>query len=116
MVTIVDGAVVLLHIRHQVVDDILGEHITAKTHLGNTSLSRYCAQQLRRVAIGKHNNHLLCLAFSQQVIEDVVHPSHLVVHLFGIGGTADQIEHGVLLVTVAHITWRQIDDSLVRAT
>ena len=116
MVAIVDGTVVLLHIRHQVVDDVLGEYITAKTHLGNTSLCRHCAEQLRWVTIGQYDNHLLCLSFGQQVIEDIVHSSHLIIYFFSISGTTDQIEHGIVLVAVTHVAWWQINNGLVGAT
>ena len=116
MVAIVDSTIVLFHIRHQVVDDVLSEYITAKTHLGNTSLSRHSAEQLRWVTIGKHDNHFLCLSFGQQVVEDVVHPSHLIIYFFRIGGTTDQIENRILLVAVTHIAWWQINHGLVGAT
>ena len=117
MVGIIHRAVVLFDIRHEVVDEVLAEHVTAKACLGLTACGlRFSGQQLRGVAIRQHDNHLLSLLVSQQIVENVIHTAHLVIYLLGICRTTDEIEHGILLLEVLHIRRWQIDNSLIGGT
>ena len=114
VVAVVDGAIVRLNVRHKVIDEILAEHIAAELHLGST-LCGSLGEQLGGVAIGQHNNHLLGLFVGQQVVEDVVHASYLIIDLLRVGGTADEVEYGVLLLLIRLVGRGQIDNGIVGA-
>ena len=114
MVGIVDGTVVALHIGHQVFVQVEAEHVTEHaTHTTRAGLGR---QQFGGIAIRQHHDHLFGLAFSQQVVEDIVHTTNLIIHFLGIRCTTDQIEHRIFLVLVLLVLRGQIDDGLVRGT
>ena len=127
VIRIVDSTVVLLDIRHQIVDKVLTEDIAAKTCLRSTargSCATSCrstsrngntSHQFRRVAIRQHDNHLLRQFVGNEVIENVVYASHLIIYFLSISGTADKIEYRILLLAVLHIARRQVDDGIVRA-
>ena len=72
--------------------------------------------QLHGVTVWHHHNHLLGLTSSQQVIHDIVHTTDFVVHLFGIGGTADEVKHRVAFLVVTHIGRWQINHGMVGGT
>ena len=115
MVAIVDGAIVTLHVWHEVFCEVVAKHI-AHTHAHHAALWRRW-QELSGVAVGQHDDHLLRLALSQEVVEDVVHASHLVIDLLRVGRSADEVEDrialvGILLLVVCR--W-QIDDGVVGA-
>ena len=112
MVGIVDGAVVLLYVRHQIGGEVVAEHVTHAHH----ALWR-CGQEFGGIAVGQHHNHLFCIAFSQEVVENVVHAAYLVIHFLGIGGAADEVEDRILLLLVSLLVvgWWQIDDGIVGA-
>ena len=116
MVGIVDGAVVMLDIRHQVIVQIQTEDILAKHGLGHTGDVGHRWQQLVGIAVGQHHNHLLGLAFSQQIVEDIVHTAYLVVHLLRIRRTADQVKHGIFLPRILLVLRGQIHHSLISGT
>ena len=77
---------------------------------------RFSGQQLRRVAIRQHDNHLLGLFVSQQIVENVIHTAHLIIHFLSIRRAADEVEHGILLLEVLHVRRWQIDNSLIGST
>ena len=77
------------------------------------TLSLWCYQQFRWVSVWHYHYHLLRFSFSQQVVQDIVHTSHLIVHLFRIGSTTDQIEHWIFLLLVFQIAGWQIDHGIV---
>ena len=116
MVSIVDGAVMLFHVWHQVVSQVEAEHVLPEHRLRHASQAEtgWGGQQLIGITVRQYHNHLLCLAFCQQVVEDIIHSSYLVIHLLRIGRTANQIEHGVFLVLILLILRGQIDHSLIR--
>ena len=113
MGSIVDGAVVAFHIRHQIVDEIETEHIAAEIRHGNRSGIGRLGQQFIGIAIGQHHYHLFGLPLGNQVVEDIVHAAHLIIHLFGVGGSADEIEHGILFLRVLLVAGRQADHRLI---
>ena len=118
MVSVVDGAIMALHVIHQIASDVITHHIAHHTHTAakTAKTASWCwcrRKQLGWVTIRQHNNHFLSFSLSNQVVEDVVHTSHLVVHLFRISRTAKQIEHWILLVLVRIILRRKIDDGVV---
>ena len=118
MVGIVDGAVVGLDIGHQVVDEVLAENIASETCLwlaivsGGTAVRRG-GQQLRRIAVGQYDYHLLGTFVGQQVVKDIIDAAHFIIDLLGVGSTADEVEHRILLLQVLHVTRRQIDNGLI---
>ena len=116
MVGIVDGAVVMLDIRHEVIVQIQTEDILAKHGLGHTGDVGHRWQQLVGIAVGQHHNHLLGLAFSQQIVEDIVHAAYLVVHLLRIRRAADQVEHGIFLPRILLVLRWQIHHGLIGGT
>ena len=65
MVSIVDGAVMLFHVWHQVVSQVEAEHVFSEHRLRHASQAEtgWCGQQLIGIAIRQYHNHLLCLAF-----------------------------------------------------
>ena len=114
MIGIVDGTVVLLYVGHQVIVQIVAEHILSKSCLrGARSHNGRCGQQLVGITVRQYHNHLLGLAFCQEVIEDIVHTAHLVVDLFSICCSTDEVEHRILLLWVLLILGGQIDHSLI---
>ena len=114
-VAVVFRAVVLLDVGHQVVHEVQAERIAAKLRRGCSScLGSLCRHQLQRIAVGQHHNHLLRLLVGKEVVQDVVHASHLVVHLLRVRRAADEVEHRVALLHVLHVVGRQIDDGVVR--
>ena len=114
MILIVDGTVVFLDIRHQVVDQVLTEHVATKTGLWSTVSSRRC-QQFGGITIRQHDNHLLGSLLCQQIVEDIVHTTHLIINLFGISSTTNQIEYRVFLITTHHVVGWQIHDGGIGA-
>ena len=116
MVGIVDRAVVLLDIGHQVVGEVEAEDVLAEHGLRHTSTGGRCGQQLIGIAVGQHHDHLLCLPLCQEVVEDIVHAAYLIIYLFCIRRTADAVEHGVFLILVLLVLWGQIDDGLIGGT
>ena len=102
VVSIVRRAIVLLDVGHQVIDEVLAKDVAAELHLGSTVTSGFSWQEFRRVAVGQHNNHLLGLLVGDEVVEDIVYAAYLVIHLLGVSGAADEVEHRVLLL-VAHV-------------
>ena len=116
MVGIIDGAIMLFHVWHQVVSQIVAEHIVAKHSLRHTSHahSGWGGQQFVRVTVRQHHDHLLGLTFCQKVVEDIVHASHFIIHLLCVCRTADEIEHGVFLVLLLLVLRWQVDHSLIR--
>ena len=118
MVGIVDGAIVLFHVWHQIVNEVKTEYILAKHGLRHTSQAHawWGGQQLEGITIRQHHNHLLCLAFSQQVVEDIVDATYFVINLLRIGGTTNQVEYGVLFVLVLLVLRGQINHSLIGST
>ena len=114
VVAIVNGTIVLLDIRHQIVDKVLTKDIAAELHLRSTARSR--SQQFRRIAIRQHDNHLFRQFIGNEVIKNIVHTSYLIIYLLGIGSAADEIENGIFLITILHIARRQIDNGIVRTT
>ena len=88
----------------------MAEGITTELHGRHGSI---LLLQLHGVTVWHHHNHLLSLTSSQQVVHDIVHTTYLVVHLLGIGSTADKVEHWVALLVVTHIGRWQIDHSVV---
>ena len=114
MIGIVDGTVVLLYVGHQVIVQIVAEHILPKSCLrGARSHSGWCDQQFVGITVWQYHNHLFGLAFCQEVIEDIVHTAHLVVDLFRICCSTDEVEHRILLLWVLLILGGQIDHSLI---
>ena len=125
MVAVGLGAIVLVDIRQQVVDEVVAEDVTAKAHLtgnlvaallgGSTRHRRrgILRLQLHGIAVGQHDNHLLGLVGSQQVVEDVVDAPHLVVDLLRVSSAADEVEYGVFLFAVHHVAGWQVDDGMV---
>ena len=113
MIGVVDGAIVTLDIRHKVVHQVLAEHIHAEAH----RVLRRCGQQLEGIAVGQHDDHFPGLSLSHEVVEDIVHAAYLIIDLFGVGGSADEIEHGVLLGrgSLVVVRRREIDDGVVGA-
>ena len=112
MVAIVDSAVVTLHIRHKVVHQVFAKHLHTKAH----QVGWWCWKQFVGIAVRQHDDHFPGLALSHQVVEDIVHASYLQIDLFGVGGSADQIEHGILLGgTLVVIGRRKINDGVVGA-
>ena len=117
VVAVVDGGIGFLYIRYQVVDEVLAEHILSELRLraGIHGLG----EQLRRVAVGHDHDHLLRLLVGYQVVEDIIHTSHLIIYLLGVGGAADEVEHGIFLAlshaghTSGHVSWRQVDHGMV---
>ena len=117
MVGIVDGAVVTLNIGHQVVVEVEAEHISSELRARCAEHAfRRCGQQFIGVAVGQHHDHLLSLTLCEQVVEDIVHTTDLVIHLLGIGGTADEVEHGIALLGVLGIARGQTDHGLIGGT
>ena len=117
MVGIVDGTVVTLDIGHQVVVQVLAEHVAAEARSRCSEHTRLgCGQQFIRIAVGQHHDHLLGLALCEQVVEDIVDAAYLIIHLFGIGSSADAVEHRVFLVRVLIVLRWQIDHGLVGGT
>ena len=58
MVGIVDGAVVALHIGHQVVVQVEAEHVTPETRTRCSEHTRWlCGQELIGIAVRQHDNH-----------------------------------------------------------
>ena len=112
MVAVVDSAVVLLNVRQKVVDEVTAEHISSELCLRCCG-SRWGGQQLIRITVWQYHDHLLCGTFCQQVVKDIVHASHLIVHLFSICRSTDEIEHRVFLVGILLITWWQIHHGIV---
>ena len=115
MVLIIDGAIVLLDIRHQVVYQVLTEHIATESGLWRTVSSRR-SQQLGRVTVRQHDNHLLGSPLCQQVVEDIIHTTHLVIYLFRISSTTYQVEYRILLIEAHHVVWWQIYDGRIGST
>ena len=116
VVAVVDGAVVLLNVGHKVVVEVLAEHVAAETRLRHAGRSRHRGQQLVGVAVRQHDNHFLGLPLGQQVVEDVVHAPYLIIHLLGVGGAADEVEHGEAFLRVLAIRRRQIHHGMVGGT
>ena len=117
MVCIVDGTVVALYVWHQVVVQVLAEHITSEARSWCSEHTCWrCGKQFIGIAVGQHHDHLLGLALCEQVVEDVVHTPYLIVHLFGVGSAADAVEHGVFFVRALLVLRRQIDHGLIGGT
>ena len=128
MVGIVHRTVVLLDIRHQVVDQVLAEHVLAKAHRFGQRLRKLlrCLPRHRRgclwnfqligVTVWQHDDHLLRSLLGQQVVEDVIDASHLIVHLLGIRRSTDQVEHGIFLLHISYVVGRKDDDSIIGGT
>ena len=117
MVSVCLGAIVTLDIWHQVVDKIFAEGVAAKAGLWLTgSRQSATSKQLQRITIGHHNYHLLSIACCQQVVHDIVHSSDFVVHLLGVCRSADEVEHWIALLVVAHIVGGQIHHCMVGST
>ena len=110
MGSIVDRAIVFLHIRHQVIQKILTEEVK----LYGTAIT--LPHQTGWIAIGKYDDHLLGSTLGNQVIQDKVHLANLEIDLFGIGGTADEIHHGVFLPGVFVIRRWCIDYRIAKHT
>ena len=89
MVGIIDGAVVLLDVRHQVSDEVETEHIFAETSHWNLRQMGHHGQQLVGVTIRQYDDHLLRLAFCEKVVEDIVHTPYLVIDLLSVCGAAN---------------------------
>jgi len=102
VVTVVDGAIVALDVRHQVIDEVVAEHIVAEAHLGHLSVFRRW-EQLIWISVWQDDDHVLGGSLGQQVVDDVVHPSHFVIYLLGVGCAADEIENGVFLLDVGGV-------------
>ena len=117
MVGIVDGAVMTLNIRHQVIVQIQTEHVAPEARSRCSEHARLRGgQQLVGVTVRQHHDHLLSLALSQQVVEDIVHTTNLIVYFLCVSRTADAVEHGVFLLRVLLVLRGQIDHRLVRGT
>ena len=128
MVGIIVGAIVLLDIRHQVLNKVTAEGVTAKAHLSGNLLRAFlrCGTgnrrwgvlnlQLHRIAVWHDDNHLLGRSFGYHIIKDIVHTTNLVVHFLSIRRTTNQVEHWILLLEVLHIVGWQIDDGIVSGT
>ena len=117
MIGIVDSAVVLLYVRHQVIVQIVAEYVLSKSCLRSArSHGGWCGQQLVGITIGQYHDHLLGFAFGQEIVEDIVHAAHFIIHLLRIGSSTDQVEDGIALLWVLLILWRQIDHGLIGRT
>ena len=110
MGSIVDGTVVLLYKRHQVVKEILAEKI--ELHRIAVTLPH----QTGRITVRKHDNHLLGSTLSNEIIQDEVHLTHLEIDFFCIGGTADKIHYRVFLLWVFIIRRWCIDNGIAEHT
>ena len=122
MVGIIDGAVVALNERHQYIGEIgievvASAHSAESTHAAHTAaaaltLGLTLGLEQCGVSVGEYQDHLLGLALGNQVVKDKVHLTYLEVYLLGIGGTADEVHYGVLLVLVLGIVIerRGVDD------
>ena len=115
MVLIINGTIVLFYIRHQVVNQILTEHIATEAGLRSTVSIGSC-QQLCRITVWQHNNHLLGLLLCQQIVEDIVYTSHLIINFFSICCSTNQIEHRILLIEVHHVVWWQVYNRVISST
>ena len=116
MVGIVDGTIVALHVWHQIIDQVHTEHILTKHCLWHAAILRLGRQQFVGITIGHNDNHFLCSAFSNKVIEDIISTTYFIIYLFGIGGSTNQVEHRIFLPSILLIPRWQIDDGLIRGT
>ena len=116
MVAVVHRAIVLLHVWHQVVHQVQTEHIAAEVRCRNLRSIGHRRQQLVRIAVRQYDNHVLRLPLSNQIVQDVVHASHLIIYFLRIGGSTNQVEHRVFRFPVLPIGSRQIDQRMVRST
>ncbi len=111
MVAVCQSAVVSLNERHKILDQIATEEVATHTHTkAKTTLGS--GQQLRGIAVGQHHYHLLGSTFGYEVVQDMVDASHLEVHLFGVGRSADEIHHGIFLRGVLVVGRWSIDDGI----
>ena len=110
MGSIVDGTVVLLYKRHQVVKEILAEKI--ELHRIAVTLPH----QTGRITVRKHDNHLLGSTLSNEIIQNEVHLTHLEINFFGIGRTADKIHNRIFLLRVLIICRRCINNGITKHT
>ena len=116
VVAVIHRAVVLLNIRHQVVHHVFAERVVTELQgWERIFCTFFWWKKLGRVAVWQHDNHLLGVSRGYQVVEDIVHPTHFVVHLLRVGRAADQVEYGIVLVSLAHVVGRKVNQRVVRA-
>ena len=93
VVPVVDRTEIGLHIGHDACGKLLVEHLVHAD--GSHRIGPWSA--VHHIAVRHHDDHRFGLALGDEVVEDNIELTYLEPGLLGVGCTADEVEHGILL-------------------